>query len=158
MKYKPAGSGEAAVGHNLLHGGAHLRGGLDDGDAGGFERVDLVGGRALAARDDGARVAHPPSRRRRKPCSRAIVKVTATSHAWMQALYKVVELYPSIGPPSASSILSDTGAQGPSKWWTLENWSVCICNAEMKKTWKIGAKHGCSIVCEWSVDTGADQR
>src|SRR6185503_16867830 len=42
-------------------GGAHVRGTLDGGDAGGLHRLHLLGGGALAARDDGAGVAHAPA-------------------------------------------------------------------------------------------------
>ena len=45
-------------------GGAHVRGALDGGDAGGFHRLHLLGGGALAARDDGAGVAHAAAGRR----------------------------------------------------------------------------------------------
>ena len=62
-------SGEVALGHDLLHGGAHLGGGLDNGDAGRLQRVDLVGGSSFAAGYDRARVAHPPARRRRQTCN-----------------------------------------------------------------------------------------
>ena len=37
-----------------------------DAGSGGLERLDLLGGRALAARDDGAGVAHALARRARR--------------------------------------------------------------------------------------------
>ena len=63
-------SRQALLHENLLHGGAHLRGRLAHRDARALQRLDLVGGGALAARDDGAGVAHAPPRRRRQPCRR----------------------------------------------------------------------------------------
>jgi hypothetical protein len=50
------------VAEDAGHGGAEVRGGLGDRDAGGAERVELGLGGALAARDDGAGVAHPLAR------------------------------------------------------------------------------------------------
>jgi len=47
-----------SVEQGARHGGAHLGGRARDQRAGGGERRDLVLGAALAARDDGARVAH----------------------------------------------------------------------------------------------------
>src|SRR5688572_32902461 len=46
-------------------GGSHVGGTLDGGDAGRLHRPHLLGGGALAARDDGPGVAHPPAGRRR---------------------------------------------------------------------------------------------
>src|SRR5215217_1128713 len=51
--------------HELLYGPAHVSRALDDLDARGGQRGHLLGRRALAARDDRARVSHPASRRRR---------------------------------------------------------------------------------------------
>src|SRR6266542_6435949 len=49
---------------NLFHPGSDVGGGTDDGDPGGLQGLDLVGGRTFAAGDDGARVAHAASRGR----------------------------------------------------------------------------------------------
>src|SRR5512143_3354750 len=50
--------------HHAGDGRAHVGGALDGGDAGGFHRGHLLGGGALAARDDGAGVAHAAAGRR----------------------------------------------------------------------------------------------
>mmetsp|Transcript_70038 Transcript_70038/g.200722 ORF Transcript_70038/g.200722 Transcript_70038/m.200722 type:complete len:230 (-) Transcript_70038:437-1126(-) len=50
--------------HGLQHRGTQLRGALRDVDAGRLQRLDLVLGTALAACDDGARVAHASAWRR----------------------------------------------------------------------------------------------
>jgi len=63
-----ARSDKPALDHDLLQRGAHLRRRLDDRDAGGLQRRDLVGRGALAAGDDRARVAHSPAGRRGEPC------------------------------------------------------------------------------------------
>src|SRR6185503_10540195 len=49
--------------HHTRHGGAHVGGALDGGDAGRFHGGHLLGGGALTARDDGAGVAHAAARR-----------------------------------------------------------------------------------------------
>src|SRR5262245_11008865 len=53
------------------HGGAHIGGAFDRGDARRLHRLHLLGRCALAARDDGAGMAHAPAGRRRLPADEA---------------------------------------------------------------------------------------
>src|SRR5215469_6773807 len=57
--------------HHAGHGGAHVSGALDGGDAGGLHGGHLFRSGALAARDDGAGVAHAAARRRGLPADEA---------------------------------------------------------------------------------------
>lgn len=65
---------EAPVLHDLFHRCAQLCGRLADGHTSSLQGSDLVGRLALAARDDGTRVAHAATRRRGQTC--------AQTHVW----------------------------------------------------------------------------
>src|SRR5712691_334093 len=56
---------------NTRHGGAHVSGAFDGGDAGDFHGRHLLRGRALAAGDDGAGMTHAEARRRGLPADEA---------------------------------------------------------------------------------------
>src|SRR5450759_4070215 len=57
----------SSAAEDLLQRLAHERGGVRDVDAGLLQRLHLLAGRALAARDDRASVTHPAPGRRRPP-------------------------------------------------------------------------------------------
>src|SRR5690606_3447033 len=61
---RAAWAAASAPPHRLEHRLAEPGGAVGHGDAGGFHRLDLVLGAALAAGDDGARMAHAPARGR----------------------------------------------------------------------------------------------
>src|SRR5208282_3694710 len=65
----------------FAHGAAERRRRIGDGYAGAPHRLDLVAGLALAARDDGAGMAHAPPRRSRHAGDEADDRIAADADA-----------------------------------------------------------------------------